>query len=64
MVDTLEVNGREEVVIAGFARFYLEEVTGSGSESIVTGRFFKTIMSGELGDIEEDFGLKGVKLIQ
>ncbi len=63
MVDTLEVNGRDEVVIAGFARFYLEEVTGSGSESIVTGRFLKTIMSGELGDIEEDFGLKGVKLI-
>lgn len=64
MVETLEVNGRSEVVIAGFARFFLEEVTGSGRESIVTGRFLNTIMSGELGDIQDDFGLKGVKLIQ
>ncbi len=64
MVDTLEVNGRDEVKIAGFARFFLEEVTGRGNESIVTGRFLNTIMTGELGDIADDFGLKGVKLIQ
>lgn len=64
MVDTLEVNGRSNVRIAGFARFFLEEVTGHGNESIVTGRFLNTVMAGELGDIQDDFGLKGVKLIQ
>ena len=64
MVDTLSVNGRSNVRIAGFARFFLEEVEGHGNECVVTGRFLNTVMSGELGDIEEDFGLKGVKLIQ
>lgn len=64
MVDTLNVNGRSNVRIAGFARFYLEAVAGHGNQSIVTGRFIKTVMSGELGDIEDDFGLKGVKLIR
>ena len=63
MVDTLSVNGRSNVRIAGFARFFLEEVK-HGNECVVTGRFLNTGMSGELGDIEEDFGLKGVKLIQ
>lgn len=64
MVDNLQVNGRSNVRIEGFARFFLEEVTGHGNESIVTGRFLNTVMSGELGDIQDDFGLKGVKLIQ
>jgi len=64
MVDSLDVNGRNNVRIAGFARFFLEGVAGLGNQSIVTGRFLKTVMSGELGDIEEDFGLKGVKLIR
>jgi len=63
MVDSLDVNGRSNVRIAGFARFFLEGVEGQGNKSIVTGRFLKTVMSGELGDIQENFGLMGVKLI-
>lgn len=64
MVETLDVNGRAEVKIAGFAKFFLEEVTGQGNQSIVTGRFLKTIMTGELGEVQDNFGLMGVKLIR
>lgn len=64
MVETLEVHGRADVRIAGFAKFYLDEVTGQGNKSIVTGRFLNTIMTGELGDVQNNFGLMGVKLIR
>ena len=64
MVETLDVNGRRQVKVAGFAKFFLEGVEGQGNDSIVNGKFLKTIMTGELGDTQTDFGLKGVKLIQ
>ncbi len=64
MVESLDVNGRSEVRIAGFAKFFLIEVEGHGRESIVTGKFIKMVMSGDLGETQTDFGLKGVKLIK
>ncbi len=64
MVETLDVNGRNEVKIVGFAKFFLIGVEGQGRESIVTGKFVRTIMTGELGETQTDFGLKGVKLIK
>ncbi len=64
MVETLDVNGRSEVKIVGFAKFFLIGVAGQGRNSIVTGKFIRTIMTGELGETHTDFGLKGVKLIK
>lgn len=64
MVETLDVNGRAPVKIAGFAKFFLIGVEGNGRESIVTGKFLRTISTGELGETQADFGLKGVKLIK
>ncbi|WP_425801577.1 pilus assembly protein TadG-related protein [Desulfitobacterium sp. Sab5] len=34
-----------EVQVTGFAAFFVENVTGNGNESIVTGRFLKTLTS-------------------
>ena len=64
IIDSLDVNGRATVQITGFASFFLEEVTGSGSESEVIGYFIKTITSGELGESQEDYGLYGVRLME
>jgi hypothetical protein len=64
MVETLDVNGRAPVKIVGFAKFFLIGVEGHGRESIVTGKFLRTVTTGELDETQTDFGLKGVKLIK
>lgn len=64
IVETLDVNGRDQVKIVGFAKFFLEGVEGEGNSSIVTGKFIKTITNGDISETQMDFGLKGVKLIQ
>ncbi|NMA67400.1 MAG: hypothetical protein GX957_14400 [Clostridiaceae bacterium] len=64
IVDNMNVNGRSSVQIIGFASFFLEGVAGSGNKSEVTGRFIRTVTSGENGDFNQDFGLYGVKLVE
>lgn len=64
MIETLDVNGRKQVTVAGFAKFFLIGVEGEGNDSIVTGKFLKTITKGDINETQTDFGLKGVKLIQ
>lgn len=49
-------NSVHEVKIIGFAAFFLEGVTGNGNDSIITGRFIKTLVpngqsSGRLSDL-------------
>ncbi|OEF99516.1 hypothetical protein BHF71_08845 [Vulcanibacillus modesticaldus] len=64
IVDSLDVNGRAEVTIVGFAAFYLEDVTRSGRDSVIEGRFLKMIFSGEWDNSGQgDFGLYAVKLV-
>lgn len=48
--------GIHEVEIKGFAAFFVESVSGEGTESIITGRFLKTLISngktgGSLSDL-------------
>ncbi len=64
IVDTLDVNGRSTVQITGFASFFLEGGVGSGNKSEVTGRFIKTVASGEVSDTQNDYGLYGVRLME
>lgn len=44
-VISLLENSIHEVKILGFAAFFVEDVTGTGNDSIITGRFLKTIVS-------------------
>ncbi|GBF10520.1 pilus assembly protein TadG-related protein [Tepidibacillus sp. HK-1] len=65
VIDSLDVNGRNEVTIVGFAAFYLEGFTGNGNESRITGRFIKTLYSGDwISSGENQFGLYAVKLVR
>ena len=63
VVNTLDVNGRSDVQIMGFASFILENVTGSGHESVIQGRFIRTVTAGEVGESQFDYGLYGVRLM-
>jgi Flp pilus assembly protein TadG len=67
MIDSLDVSGSKPVSIVGFAKFFLEGVSGSGNDSIVTGRFEKMLSDGIMSNTQtplSDFGLMGIRLIQ
>jgi hypothetical protein len=63
VVDTLDVNGKKDVTILGFAAFYLDGLVGSGGSQQIEGRFIRMIRPGELGD-GPDYGTYAVKLTQ
>ena len=63
-VPVIEPVAQKEVKIIGFSMFLIDDVTGSGNESYVKGKFVKTITSGEIDPSSQDFGLVGVRLIQ
>lgn len=64
VVDSLDVKGRKDVKIVGFASFFLEGVDGSGKNSTVRGRFIRMTGSGESSDTQTDFGLRGIRLVK
>ena len=63
IVDSLDVGGRSDVEIVGFASFFLEGVGGQGNECNVTGKFVKTVATGEMSETGEGYGLMGLKLV-
>ena len=64
VVDTLQVNGRGQVQVVGFARFLLAGTVNDGGHMEVVGWFVRDIVPGDMGGDGQDFGLYGVKLIQ
>lgn len=58
VIDSLEVNGRGEVKIVGFAAFFLTRATGGE----VSGYFLRWSADGELG-AGEDYGLLAYRLV-
>lgn len=64
VLDSLTVNGRGEVLIVGFAAFFLEGVAGSGSKNEVTGKFMRMVIAGEAGNTGTNYGVSAVKLIE
>jgi len=64
IIDSLDINGRGEVKILGFAAFFLEGVGKSGNENYVTGKFVQMISPGEIGTGVADYGLYGSTLIE
>lgn len=65
VIDSLDVNGRKEVTIVGFAAFFLEETVQSESkgQKDVVGRFLKWTTTGELGQ-GTNYGVYSVMLIK
>jgi len=65
VIDSLNLNGRGTVNIIGFVAFYIETVGGNGNQSIITGRFMKSIYSGDWDNSNtNDSGLYAVKLVK
>jgi hypothetical protein len=73
IIDTLLVNGRNEVQVVGFAGFFLEGAGGSGNDNYVCGRFMKLVISSaayqnggfnELSDtLPSRYGVYGARLV-
>lgn len=64
VVDSLDVNGRKPVTIVGFAVFFLEDADKKGGKTEIAGRFIEFTTNGEIDMDQDDYGLKGMKLIK
>lgn len=69
MVETyVDANGKTLVKITGFASFWIDEVTTSGGDKLVTGRFIESVTYGEFRELldenDEDYGVKRVRLVK
>lgn len=59
------VNGRGEVLIVGFAMFFIEKAEDKGSnKGEITGRFVRMVTEGEYSGTAPDFGVYVTKLVR
>lgn len=64
VVDTLDVNGRKEVTIVGFAKFFIEDCGGAGNNAWVKGRFMEISQPGDITtQAGHYFGAYNVRLV-
>jgi len=63
LVDTLEVNGREDVIIKGFAQVFVEDIDKKSGKINIDARFVKFVVNGAIDLEAEDHGVYGVKLV-
>lgn len=63
LVDTLEVNGREDVVVIGFAQVYIEDIDKKSGKINIDARFVKFVVNGAIDMNAEDHGVYGIKLV-
>lgn len=66
VLDAFDVNGRGQVLVDGFATFFLEAGSGGNGNacSEVTGRFLRWVTEGQANGQGQDFGTASVKLVQ
>jgi len=64
IVDSLDVNGRKDVLIVGFAEFYVEAITENKKENQIQGRFIRYVTNGEIDVTQSDTGIYGAKLVK
>lgn len=62
IVDTLDVTGRKDVTIIGFAQFFVESAQKVGGDAVIEGRFIKFVASGEIDYTVLDRGVYVSKL--
>lgn len=62
LVNTLQVNGRNQVLITGFGEFYVENAKNSGGKMQLTGRFIKYVSNGSIDTTLNDTGAYSAKL--
>lgn len=64
VVDGLEVAGRKNVTIVGFAQVFVEDVRNSGGKMEIVGRFMRFVGSGEIAPGATAYGVYAAKLNQ
>jgi len=64
LVDSLNVDGRKDVLVVGFGEFYVEEITKGSGKIEIQGRFIRYVASGEIDMTLSDTGAYGVKLVK
>lgn len=64
LVNSLELNGRSDVQVVGFAEFYAESVNNDSNGMEITGRFIRYVSRGPVDTTMDDTGLYGVKLVK
>lgn len=67
IIDSLDVNGRKEVEVVGFAAFYMKDLKVYENKQVseIKGQFIRTVYPGEIAETDdpEEFGLYSTKLI-
>lgn len=63
VIQSLSGNGKSQVLIVGFAAFYVDGLAGSGGHGSVIGRFMQMVVPGSTSP-GQNFGLHGVRLTQ
>jgi hypothetical protein len=63
LIDALDTHGSTTVIIVGFARFFIDEVSNGGSVAI-TGQFIEEVTVGSSDPSDPDFGVRTVKLTE
>lgn len=58
------VTGSQWIEVVGFAAVIFDSVTGKGANIAVSGKFIRSVGPGDIDRDAEDFGLKGVALIE
>lgn len=64
LVDSLNVNGRKDVLIVGFAEFYVETLSKNKGKTEIQGRFVRYVTNGEIDVTQNDTGAYGAKLVK
>lgn len=64
VIDSFEVSGRSEVLIVGFAAFFLEGSGKRGNDSYVYGKFRQMVLPGDISTTAANYGLYSVRLTQ
>ncbi len=62
VIDSLEVSGRTDVQVVGFAAFFLEGSGGGGNDSFVYGKFREMVTPGDGSSTAAYYGLSVVRL--
>jgi hypothetical protein len=64
LVDSLNVDGRKDVLVVGFGEFYVEDIIKSAGKTQIQGRFIRYVRNGEIDMTISDNGAYGSKLVK
>lgn len=64
VINSIEVDGRGDVLIVGFAAFFLEGTGGQGTDNYITGKFRQMVVPGDISGEATNYGLYGSTLIK